>query len=166
MGQIMTKYRFETPTIHLVAGAKSTDIQGMHILLQQEGCPNGENKFTDEPKAIYLDALQERIAKHNKTDKKSSVDYVICVANHRVMLAEAKFKVGKVENIDKKELEKKINDTKSILRMDDYSFLEKYFILFKSETLQPTKIGKLARKFSNSPKYKFITATEFYGLFE
>ena len=52
MEQITTKYRFETPSIHLVAGAKATDIQGMHTLLQQEGCPNGENKFPDEPKAI------------------------------------------------------------------------------------------------------------------
>lgn len=45
MVQTMPKYQFELPDISLVVGAEAADIQGMHTLLQQEGCPNGEKNL-------------------------------------------------------------------------------------------------------------------------
>ena len=126
MEQITTKYRFETPSIHLVAGAKATDIQGMHTLLQQEGCHNGENKFTDEPKAIYLDAIQTRIAKRNKANTNSSMDFVLCVVNHKAILVDAKFNAKHVDNLKKHDIDQKIAASRAILCFDNYSLITRW----------------------------------------
>ena len=166
MEQIMTKYRFETPNIHLVAGAKATDIQGMHTLLQQEGCPNGENKFTDEPKAIYLDAIQTRLAKRNKADTNSSMDFIVCVVNHKAILVDAKFNSKSVDNLKRHDIDQKIAASRVILCFDNYSLINKFYILFKNSVLNESQKNKLKRQFLQSPNYSFMTATEFYDLFE
>lgn len=166
MEQITTKYRFETPSIHLVTGAKATDIQGMHTLLQQEGCPNGENKFTDEPKAIYLDAIQTRLAKRNKADTNSSMDFIVCVVNHKAILVDAKFNSKSVDNLKRHDIDQKIAASRVILCFDNYSLINKFYILFKNSVLNESQKNKLKRQFLQSPNYSFMTATEFYDLFE
>ena len=166
MEQITTKYRFETPNIHLVAGAKLTDIEGMYTLLQQEGCPNGENKFTDEPKAIYLDAIQTRIAKRNKANTNSSMDFVLCVVNHKAILVDAKFNAKHVDNLKKHDIDQKIAASRAILCFDNYSLINKFYILFKNSILNESQKNKLKRQFLQSPNYSFVTAIELYDLFE
>ncbi len=63
-------------------------------LMKQEGCPNSENLFSDTDKAIELDDVQRRISQKHHADKKSSADMLLHVNDKRLLLADAKFRLG------------------------------------------------------------------------
>lgn len=68
----------------------------MYDLFAQEGCSANENKFSNDQEGIFLDGIQERVARNNKTDKKASADFLICVNDNKVLLADAKFRVKNI----------------------------------------------------------------------
>ena len=88
----MAEYKIVDPSAIHVKGMASTDICGLHALLKQEGCIDSENLFSDREKAIALDGIQERLAQRSHTDKQASADMLICIANGRYVLADAKFR--------------------------------------------------------------------------
>ena len=166
MAQITTKYQFEEPSLDLVKHGQLSDIRGIRTLFQDEECPNSENKFTDIDKGIYLDSIQTRISQRKGVKEKSSMDFALCIINHKVILVDAKFKVKSVDNIGKKDIDEKIKDSRDILCLVDYSLLNKYYILFRNSVLNHAQKNKIQRQFLMSPSYVFMTASEFYDLFE
>ena len=95
----MAEYKIVDPSAIHVKGMASTDICGLHALLKQGGCIDSENLFSDREKAIALDGIQERLAQRSHTDKQASADMLICIANGRYVLADAKFRQENVKNI-------------------------------------------------------------------
>lgn len=167
MGLTMAdKYKIDnTPGIR-IKGLLPADIKGLRTILKDEGCIDSENKFTDKDKAIALDDVQKHLSQKNKTSKKSSADILICVVKNKYLLADAKFRQEKVDNLDKKELNSKLNDSKSLIQSDDFQFMNAFYVLFKGKILTDTARRKLKQMYKNSPLYRFHTAMEFRDLFE
>lgn len=162
----MAEYKIVDPAAINIKGMAPTDICGLHALLKQEGCVDSENLFSDREKAIALDGIQERLAKRNHTDKQASADMLICIANGRYVLVDAKFRQEKVKNLSPSELESKLVSSKSIVESYDYTFANAFYVLFKKRILKPTQYDMLKRKFLGKPQYRFMNALQFYELFE
>lgn len=141
---------------------------GLHHLLQQEGCPASENKFSDADKAIELDEVQRRISQKYHCDKKSSADILLHVLmSHRekLLLADAKFRVSNINNLDTKEIDKKVKESKAIIQ-SDIPFCSKFYVLLKSQAVSASKLNAIRRKFKNNPNMEFMDAISFHALFE
>jgi len=138
---------------------------GLNSLLKQEGCPNSENVFTNNDKAIELDDVQKMISQKHHTDKKASADILLHVNGNKLLLADAKFRVTNIKNLDSKELSKKITESKAMVRTD-YSFLPSFYILMKRQALSPTHLNAVRRMFANRPNYKVMDTIAFHSLFE
>lgn len=138
---------------------------GLNKLLRQEGCPNSENVFTDKDMAIELDDVQRMISQKHHTDKKASADILLHVNGNKLLLADAKFRVTNIKNLDAKELSKKITESKALVKTD-YSFLPNFYILMKKQALSPTHLNAVRRMFSNKPNYRVMDTINFHALFE
>lgn len=141
---------------------------GLRHLLQQEGCLASENKFGDDDKAIELDEVQRRISQKYHCDKKSSADILLHILeNHRekLLLADAKFRVSNINNLDAREIDKKIKESKALVQ-SDIPFSAKFYVLLKSQAVSASKLSAIRRKFKNNPNMMFMDAISFYGLFE
>ncbi len=160
------KYKIDNPTNIRINGLLPADIKGLRTIFKNEGCIDSENKFTDNDKAIALDDVQTHLSQKNHAQKKSSADILICVVKNKYLLADAKFRQEKVENLDNKELNNKLNDSKSLIQSDDFQFMNAFYVLFKEKILTDTARRKLKQMFKNSPLYRFINAREFRDLFE
>lgn len=137
----------------------------LNKLLKQEGCPNSENVFTDKEMAIELDDVQRMISQKYHTDKKASADILLHVNGNKLLLADAKFRVTNIKNLDAKELSKKITESKALVKTD-YSFLPKFYILMKKQALSPVHLNAVRRMFSNKPNYQVMDTINFHALFE
>lgn len=141
------------------------DLVGLHNLLKQEGCPNSENVFSDNDKAIELDDVQRKISQKHHTSKKASADIMLHINNNKLLLADAKYRVNNIRNLDSKELNKKILESKALVQ-SDYSFLPSFYILMKSQALTQANLNAVRRMFSNKPNYQVMDTIAFYALFE
>ena len=163
----MTKYTLVPPEGIYINGTQPSDIVGLHTLLQREGCVKSENLFTDEQKVVALDNIQKRIAQINQTNRKHSMDILLCVAPKKMILADAKFNAKSINNIKKADIDDKMRESRDMLSFDNYTLdYNKCYILFNNIILQPSQKNKLTRLFGERPKYQFKTAVEFYNLFE
>ena len=164
----MTKYAIVSPEGLRIKGMQDSDMIGMHSLLKKEGCIESENFFTDEQKAVALDDIQKRIAARNHTNPKHSMDILLCIAHKKMLLADAKFNVDHVQNVKRGDIDDKVRESRDMLSFDEYTLdCNKIYLLFKSITLTPSKKNRLIQTYkAKSPKYQFMTAIEFYNLFE
>lgn len=143
-------------------------LTGLHHLLQQEGCPASENKFSDTDKAVELDEVQRRISQKYHCDKKSSADillHVLISRREKLLLSDAKFRVSNINNLDSKEIDKKVKESKAIVH-SDIPFCTKFYILLKSQAVSASKLSAIRRKFGNNPNLEFLDAISFHRLFE
>ena len=137
-------------------------------LLQQEGCLVSENKFKDDDKAIELDDVQKRISQKYHCDKKSSADILLHVLSgnrEKLLLADAKFRVSNINNLDAREIDKKAKASRAIV-LSDIPFCSKFYILLKSQAVSASKLNAIRRKFRNNPNMEFMDAISFHRLFE
>lgn len=141
------------------------ELVGLHSLLKQEGCPDSENVFSDNDKAIELDDVQRKISQKHHTDKKASADILIHTNNNKLLLADAKYRVNNIRNLDSKELSKKIFESKAIVK-SDHSFLPNLYILMKSQALTQANLNAVRRMFANKPNYQVMDTIAFHNLFE
>lgn len=167
MEKTTVKYTIINPAKIRIKGMEAADIQGLRTILKNEGCVDSENMFSDKEKSVTLDKVQERLAKKNKTNKKASADVLVCIAKNKYLLAEAKFEVKNVKNIKTSEIQDKFKESKNIILSDDFTFeKEAFYILFKKNVLTDSALNCLRRMFLNTTKYSFITAIDFYNLFD
>lgn len=137
-------------------------------LLQQEGCPTSENMFSERDKAIELDDVQKRISQKYHCDKKSSADillHILVGQRGRLLLADAKFRVSNINNLDAKEIDKKIKESKAMVQ-SDIPFCSKFYVLLRTQATSASKLNAIRRKFRNNPNLEFMDAISFYRLFE
>ena len=113
-----------------------------------------------------MDGIQTRIAQNNKTNKKASADILICVNDNKVLLADAKFRVQNVENVEKSSLNAKIDQSRVLVESDDYSVENKLYVVYLKKVLTPQKANRLSSLIDKSPKFHFLTAEQFRGIFE
>ena len=170
MEQTTTKYTIISPEGIRIKGLQTGNIIGLHTLLKREGCADSENLFSDEQMAVALDEVQIHLAKTNKMDIKASTDILLCIYKNKVFLAEAKFKIENVKNISKREIEDKIAGSQDLIEDEIFHIFPPVYLLFSSSVLTPTRkqsrINELKKIFLSSPKYQFMTAIEFYNLFD
>lgn len=170
MDQTTTKYTIVSPAGICIKGIQAGNIIGLHSLLKREGCADSENLFTDEQKAIALDDVQICRARANKSNVKPSTDILLCIYKNKVFLAEAKFRVENVKNISKREIEEKLAGSKELIEDENFYFVPPLYLLFSSTVLnherKQARINELKKIFLSSPNYQFMTAAEFYNLFE
>lgn len=166
MEQTTTKYTIVSPEGVHIKGLQTGNIIGLHSLLKREGCADSENLFSDEQKAVALDDVQIHLAKANKTDIKASTDILLCIYKNKIFLAEAKFRIDKIKNISKGEIDNKLSGSRGLIEDEEFHINPALYLLFSSAKLTPPHINELKRIFLSSPKYKFMTAVEFYSLFE
>lgn len=148
----------------VVKGLALSDITSIRSLFRKEGCPDSENLFDNQDKCIALDDIQTRLASAHKTNKKASADLLVVADGKKMILADAKFKVSKTNNLTLKEAESKVRGSKSIISTQ-LPYYGKFLLVFKESVLTPSAKHRLIRKFNESPRYDFLTATEFYHLF-
>lgn len=140
------------------------DLVGMHYLLAKEDCPKAENIFTDADKAVELDEVQKRISKKRHTNKMSSADILLHVNHNKLLLCDAKFNLKKLENLDRKEIAKKINDSKAII-VSDYSYIQYFYLLVPKKLTDPLHFSLLKRMVAQNPNWKIVNAEQFKNLF-
>ena len=161
-----TKYQIASPDNAPIRGLIKSDIVGLHTLLQQEGCIRTENCFTDDDKAISLDEIQRRFASNSKLqDTMSSMDILLCIIGKKLVLAEAKYRVEKVEHVTLKDIQKKISGTRDILDLVDFQIVNDFYILFTGAMLSQVQLNKLKRQFQAKPQFHFLTTAQFYQFF-
>lgn len=148
--------------IQIECWAKS-DLVGMHSLLDKEGCPRSENIFSDEDKVIEMDEIQRRISIRHHTNKLSSADMMLHVNDRKLLLCDAKFRLDNLKNLSKKEIDKKIRESKGIVTTD-YSFLRDFYILLKKEYVRPEKISRMRRLLAGNPFCKPVSTFQFKEL--
>lgn len=148
----------------MIKGMMPSDVTSIKSLFQREGCLDSENLFDDQDQCIALDDIQTRLASTHKTNKKASADLLVVADGKKIILADAKFKVSKTSNLSFKEAESKDRGSKGIISTQ-LSYYAKFLLVFKKSILTPSAKNQLKRKFNESPKYDFLTATEFYHLF-
>lgn len=166
MEKTIKNYRITDPRKIRVKHCQLSDIMGMYDLFSQEGCNKSENKFSNEQKGIYLDGIQTRIAQNNKTSKKASADFLICVNDNKVLLADAKFRVQNIENVEKRSLNAKIDQSRALIESDDCFVENKLYVVYLKKVLTPQKANRLSSLMGKSPKFHFLTAEQFRGIFE
>lgn len=159
-------YKLETPKDIYIKHIQKTDIIPIYDVLNREGCPKTENRFSTEDFCIDLDAIQRRAAQRNKTSPHASADFLICVEKNKVLFADAKFRCKNVKNIDKKELLDKRKESKAMITDGDYHIQNEFYLIFKSSVLKGTERNYLKRIVDNTPSTRFLTAIEFEKLFD
>ena len=57
---------------------------------------------------------------------------------------------------------------KSLLLSDiqDYTYANAFYVLFKQSVLTPTQYNRLKRQFAGKPQFRFVNAIEFWKLFD
>lgn len=140
------------------------DLVGLHSLLQKEGCPKAENLFSDNDKAVELDEVQRRISQRRHVSKLSSTDFLLHVNNNKLLLGDAKFNLKKLENLDRKEISKKINDSKAII-VSDYSYVLYIYLLVPKKLTDSLHLSLLKRMISQNPKWKIVDTEQFKNMF-
>lgn len=159
-------YKIISPRDVRIRHIQQSDIVDIHKLLAQEGCPESENVFSDEQEGVCLDKIQERIAHRNKTDKQASADFLLCLKGNLILLGDAKFNAKKVDNLEDKSIKAKVQGSRALIESESHSILNKFFVLYCKKVLTPSKKNKLKQLHRKSPQYQFLTAEEFYILFE
>lgn len=84
--------------------------------------------------------------------------------NNKLLLADAKYRVNNIRNLDSKELSKKIIESKAIVK-SDHSFLPNLYILMKSQALTQANLNAVRRMFANKPNYQVMDTIAFHALF-
>lgn len=158
-------YKLESPNAVYVKHRQDTDVRPISVVLQDEGCPRVENRFTAEDLCIALDAIQQRTAQRNHTSPRASADLLLCVEKRKILFADAKFRCKSVKNIDRKEVSDKRKESKAMITDESYQVLNDFFLLFKGSVLKDTQKNYLKRIFANKPSTHFLTAIEFAELF-
>ena len=167
MEKIIKNYRITDPRRIRVKHCLPSDIIGMYDLFSQEGCNKSENKFSNEQEGVYLDGIQERIARLYKTDKQASADFLICVNDNKIIMAEAKFRAKKVENLELSSLKLKFEGSRALIYdLGGFSIENKLFVVYLKKLLTPSKANKLSVLLGKRPRCQFVTAEQFYELFE
>ena len=140
------------------------DLVGLHSLLQKENCPKLENLFTDDDKAVELDEVQRRISQKRHASKLSSADVLLHVNHNKLLLCDAKFNLKRLENLDRKEIAKKISDSKAIIK-SDYSYVQFIYLLVPKKLTDPLHLSLLKRMLAQNPSWKIIDTERFKNLF-
>lgn len=140
------------------------DLVGLRTLLQKEGCPRTENAFTDEDKAVELDEVQRRISQKHHAGKMSSADILLHVNRDKLLLCDAKFNLKKLDNLDRKEIAKKIGDSKAVI-VSDYSYVSHIYLLVQKKLTDPLHVSLLKRMVAQNPNWKIADAVQFRSLF-
>ena len=139
------------------------DLVGLRTLLQKENCPKSENLFTDEDKAVELDEVQRRISQKRHASKMSSADILLHVNRNKLLLCDAKLK--KLENLDRKEISKKLNDSKAII-VSDFSYVQYFYLLVPKKLTDSLHLSLLKRMIAQNPNWKIVDTEQFKSLFE
>lgn len=141
------------------------DLVGLRTLLQKENCPKSENLFTDEDKAVELDELQRRISQKHHASKMSSADILLHVNSNKLLLCDAKYNLKDLKNLDRKEIAKKINDSKAIIK-SDFSYIRFIYLLVPKRLTESHHFSLLKRMLAQNPNWKIVDTEQFKGLFE
>ena len=141
------------------------DLVGLCTLLQKENCPKSENLFTDEDKAVELDEVQRRISQKRHASKMSSADILVHVNRNKLLLCDAKYNLKKLENLDRKEIAKKINDSKAII-VSDFSYVQYFYLLVPKKLTDSLHFSLLKRMLAQNPNWKIVDTEQFKSLFE
>lgn len=165
MRQTLANYRIDDYQGISIECWSVGDLVGLRTLLEKEGCPRSENLFTDEYKAVELDEVQRRISQKRHSSKLSSMDMLLHVNRNKLLLGDAKFRLTKLQNLDRNEISKKWQDSKAIVS-SDYSFVPQIYILLRKELTRPAKLSLLKRMVSQNPNWRLVDAEQFWGLFE
>ncbi len=164
MQQTSENYRIEDYRGISIECWSMKDLVGLRSLLHKEGCPKAENHFSDEDKAVELDEVQRRISQKRHTSKMSSTDIMLHVNRDKLLLCDAKFNLKNIDNLDRKEIDKKITDSKAII-ISDYSYVRYIYLLVPKKLTDPLHLSLLKRKVSLNPNWKIIDAEQFRSLF-
>lgn len=141
------------------------DLVGLRTLLQKENCPKSENLFTDDDKAVELDEVQRRISQKRHASKMSSADILLHVNRNKLLLCDAKYNLKKLENLDRKEIAKKINDSKAII-VSDFSYAQYFYLLVPKKLTDSLHLSLLKRMLAQNPNWKIVDTEQFKSLFE
>lgn len=141
------------------------DLVGLRTLLQKENCPKSENLFTDDDKAVELDEVQRRISQKRHASKMSSADILLHVNHNKLLLCDAKYNLKKLENLDRKEIAKKINDSKAII-VSDFSYVQYFYLLVPKKLTDSLHLSLLKRMLAQNPNWKIVDTEQFKSLFE
>lgn len=143
----------------------ANDLVGLHSLLQREGCPKAENLFSDDDKAVDLDEVQRRISQKRHASKLSSADVLLHVNHKMLLLCDAKYNLKKIVNLDRKEIAKKISDSKAIIK-SDYSYVQIIYLLVPKKLTDPLHTSLVRRMLAQNPNWKIVNTEQFKSLFE
>jgi hypothetical protein len=91
---------------------------------------------------------------------------LLCIDKNKYLLIDAKFNSKSVKNLDPKELSDKLTGSKSLVLSDDFYFGNAFYVLFKSQVINPSQQNRLKREFQNKPQFRFMNALQFRELIE
>lgn len=143
------------------------DLVGLRDLLYQEGCLDSENMFDNQKKAVELDEVQRRLSQKHHCNKKASADILLQIEDtnrKKLLLADAKFRVTNLINLDSKEMADKMKESKAIV-LSDIPYVSQFYILLRHQAVSASKLNAIRRKFSNRPYLTFMDAVSFHQLF-
>lgn len=157
------KYRGAAPLQHFVQGnpVMLESIQQIAEILRSEHCTDA-HPFTHQV-ALNLDAVECRLAKGH--DQAKTVDFVVCLEKHCLLLVEAKFDVKTVQNIADTIFEK-IRHSKDLLIAQGAIRLHPTVVVLLSNAQFEQRRNKLQRLLlARAATIKSLRVADFYQLY-
>lgn len=131
-------------------------------MLRCEHYRRREMPFTSEL-GIYLDGVEAELAKHDKVDRKCTVDFLFGVGNDWILLTEAKLDVCRPGKMSVSDLKDKINHSKELITNNEMSYhIEPTTIVLLKDENFSQSYRELKQKVSNSLKIEPMTVSQLY----
>jgi hypothetical protein len=146
------KYCKITTEEHSLSTKYKVCLQAINRIIINEG---GKNEgFENEHIALNLDDVQK---KQNRAERNSSMDICFGISedtkNRKLVLVDFKLNHKMVKSIGKSDLEKKVNDSKSLLG-NEIPIMNEYFFVFR-DNLKEQARSHFKLLFSGKPKIQF-----------
>lgn len=137
-------------------------LQPISDMLRCEHYKGKNMPFTTE-QGIYLDGVENELAKRNKANRKRTVDFLIGTDKDWILLTEAKFDVKKPDEMDVSELKEKITHSKDLVSNSEMlTHIEpNIIVLLKDDNIEQLK-RELKNKVSNSLNVVPMNVGQFY----
>lgn len=84
---------------------------------------------------------------------------------NKLLLCDAKYNLKELKNLDRKEIAKKINDSKAII-VSDFSYVQYFYLLVPKKLTDSVHLSLLTRMLAQNPNWKIVDTEQFKSLFE
>lgn len=132
---------------------------------KNEGANSNSNSFSDE-ECLNMDSIEKKIAQKEKRNARKTMDIsfgVVDGKNKRFVLCEYRLNYKNLKNLDKKELNDKLSNTKNLLGFEPPIHNHYYFVF--THKIKQQAINVLRRLYQNKSNMVALDLADLKDIF-